>query len=135
MNSKRPVPRLLWGTLPLLAIAPLLFLFYACKKPPIDTPVEDGPVPKGDPWFVDVTEQSGVRHVYVNGHDGGELRKATTAELHGCRHSKDPEPAQPGDDVRRNVGLAVDGGGVHLFIEEAAHLGHGAVDLFALRGR
>jgi hypothetical protein len=73
MNSKRRGSRLLWGTLPLLAIAPLLLLFYACKKPPTETIDENTAPQKGEAWFVDVTGQSGVQHIYVNGQDVAAL--------------------------------------------------------------
>jgi hypothetical protein len=70
MNSQRRGSKLLWGTLPLLAVAPLIFLLHSCKQSTTD-PAGSGPAPepKGEAWFMDVTEPSGIRHVYVNGQD------------------------------------------------------------------
>ncbi len=74
MNSKRRGSRLLWGTLPLLAIAPLLFLFYACKKPATDvTDDHAGAVEKGPDWFKDMTATSGIQFTYNNGQDVAAL--------------------------------------------------------------
>ena len=54
-----------------------------------------------------------------------ELREAAAAVLLRRRHAEHAEPAQAGDDVRRDVGVAVDGGGVDVLLGEAAHLGDG----------
>jgi len=67
MNAKRQGPRLWWGTVPLLLGAAALVLVYSCK-PAVDTSTVLPPsIEKGEPWFEDVTEGSGIIHTYDNG--------------------------------------------------------------------
>src|SRR5437870_3983187 len=67
MNTKRRGPRLWWGALPLLAVGAVLLLLYACNRTPEDPNVNSPPPPKGPDWFKDVTEDSGIKHIYDNG--------------------------------------------------------------------
>ncbi len=69
MNATRQ-GRLWWGAVPLLLGASALVLVYSCK-PAVD-PGKDQDltvVLKGEPWFEDVTEGSGIGHTYKNGQD------------------------------------------------------------------
>jgi hypothetical protein len=69
MNAKRRWPRLWWGALPLLAVAAGLLLLYSCHKPADPGDSKPGGIVKGEPWFEDVTADSGIVHTYDNGQD------------------------------------------------------------------
>jgi hypothetical protein len=76
MNTKRRVPRLWWGALPLVAVLPALLLLYSCNgnPPPVQPGSETPPGPeKGQPWFEDVSKATGIVHTYVNGQDVAAL--------------------------------------------------------------
>jgi hypothetical protein len=62
----------------------------------------------------------------------GELRQAATAVFLRRRHAEYTEATEASDDVRRNLGIAVDGGGVDVFFGIATHLVHGAGGFFVL---
>ncbi len=56
------------------------------------------------------------------------LREAAAAELHGCRHAQDAQLGQSLDHRGRDIGLAVDRGGVDVGVGERLDLGHGLLD-------
>ena len=63
MTAKPRRSRLWWAAVPVLAVTPLL-LFLSCKN--------DGPPPPpeeeiGDPWFKDVTKETGIAQQFDNG--------------------------------------------------------------------
>src|SRR5438105_1615698 len=66
MTTKRHRPRLRWTALPWLTAAPLLLVVISCRDSAGPSPA--GP-PESEPWFEDVTEESGIDHTYDNGQD------------------------------------------------------------------
>ncbi len=52
-----------------------------------------------------------------------QLREAPPAVFLRSRHAEHAEPAQTGDDLSRDLRVAIDGRRVDVFLAEAAHLG------------
>jgi hypothetical protein len=72
MKPIRQGSKLLWGAQPLLAVAVVLLLLSSCNRQPPDSdppPTDE----KGEPWFQDMTETSGIKFIYMNGQDVAAL--------------------------------------------------------------
>ena len=113
MNLFRRRRRLWWtAALPLVGV-PLLIIM-SCRETTVPpTP----PDPKGEPWFEDVTADSGIRHPY----DNGQKVPALTIDGKPMVNANEPNKGQPTLDKDGNpIG--------HLAILESLGGGAGLID-------
>src|SRR5579885_958232 len=111
MNPKRRWRRLAWAALPLLAVVPLLF-FVSCKNGTVETPPAPGG-DKGEPWFEEVTKDSGIAFTYDNG------QNVAAVKLNG-----DPMLDEKGQPILDKEGHPIG----HLAILESLGGGAGLID-------